>query len=253
MTRSTHIIGSGLALVALVGCATQSPGVQATIGHQTLNVARSALAGGNPRMAVTVSTAVLKSNPSDAEALIDRGDAFFMLQNCAAAVADYRHALNVTPRAAAAELGLGRCALPTDPRTAAAAFARATRDDPSSAAAFSDLGIALADQSNFHAAEAAFHTALALDPSMQAAQVNLGLALALGGQPAQAAVILGPLARSAGADPKVRADYATALTLAGQSSAASVVLTKDMPEAEAATTVSDMLKLGSLPDAGSRS
>jgi Flp pilus assembly protein TadD len=249
MRRLAQCAPIGLTLMVLAGCATQAPGVKATIGHQTLNVARSALAGGNPRMAVTVTTAVLKSNPNDPEALIDRGDAYFMLQNCVDATADYRHALTVTPRATAAELGLGRCALPTDPRAAEAAFGRATRDDPENAVAFNDLGIALADQSDFAAAEQAFQSALVIDPALQAAQVNRGLALALGGQPAQAAVVLGALARSTTATAKIRADYATALVLAGQPADATTVLSKDMPSAEAVTTVADMRKLDTLPTA----
>ncbi|MGC9270541.1 tetratricopeptide repeat protein [Acidiphilium sp.] len=222
---------------------------ETTIGNQTLNVAQSALAGGNPQMALTVANAVLKSNPDDAEALIIRGDAYFVLKNCAAASADYQKALHISPHAVDAELGLGRCALPNDPRAATIDFTRATSDAPKNAAAFNDLGIALADQSEFTGAARAFRSALAITPSMQSARVNLGLTLALAGQPGEGETILGPIARSAATNPRVRADYATALALAGHPSSAQRILLTDMPAVEAQATVAQMDRLKNLPAA----
>lgn len=235
-----------LLTLILAACAVPMPAKQVEIGNGTLNVARTALAGGNPRMALTVTNAVLKSDPHDVEALIERGDADFSLNDCTGATASYHAALAVAPRAAAAQLGLGRCALQTDPRTAAADFTRATQDAPASFIAFNDLGMAQAEQSNFPAAIAAFRSALAINPSMQAANVNLGMALALGGHPDQAETILGPLARSPASTPMIRADYATALTLAGHSGAALHTLLADMPAVEAQAMVEQMSKLGRL-------
>ncbi|MDD2877110.1 MAG: tetratricopeptide repeat protein [Acidiphilium sp.] len=236
---------------SLAACSAQAPSGQAKIGNQTLNVARSALAGGNPQLALTVANAVLRNNPTDAEALIVRGDAYFILKNCVGASADYRQSLGTSPHLAEAEIGRGRCALQTDPRTAAADFTHAVRDAPSNAAAFNDLGIAESEQSHFSAATTAFHAALAIDPSMQSANVNLGLTLALGGNPAEGETILGPLARSANATPRIRADYATALVLAGHKTSANRVLLADMPAVEATATVAQMVKLGTLSTAPS--
>ncbi|MCW8307218.1 tetratricopeptide repeat protein [Acidiphilium sp. PA] len=236
-----------LILGPLAACSNGTPLSAALTGNRTLNIARTALAGGNPQMALTVTNAVLKSNPDDSEALIDRGDAYYLLSDCVSATADFRHALRVSPRTATAELGLGRCALPTDPRTAADDFNDATRDAPGNAVAFNDLGIARADQSEFSAAQAAFRSALAIDPSMQAASVNLGMSLALGGNPAQAEIVLGPLARDPGATPLIRADYATALALAGHPKAANRILIADMPAAEADAMIAQILRLRALP------
>jgi Flp pilus assembly protein TadD len=234
----------GMVAFMLAGCATGTSHTTAQIGNQTLNVARSALAGGNPQMALTVTNAVLKSSPDDAEALIDRGDAYYLLKNCAQASADYQHALRLAPHAAMAELGVGRCAMAQNPRIAAAAFARATRDAPGNAEAFNDLGIAQASESEFAAAAVSLRQALALDPSLQAARVNLGLALALGGDPAAGETMLGPLVRGPDASPMIRANYATALTLAGHPTAAAKILLVDMPETEAEAMVSQLQSFG---------
>lgn len=228
----------------LAGCATGTPQRTAAIGDRTLNVARSALAGGNPEMALSVTNAVLKSSPNDPEALIDRGDAYYLLKNCGRASADYQHALRSAPHAAMAELGLGRCAMTQNPRIAAAAFERATRDAPGNAEAFNDLGIAQASESEFGAAAASLRQALALDPSLQAAKINLGLALALGGDPAAGETMLGPLVRGPDASPIIRANYATALTLAGHPDAAAKILLVDMPANEADAMVSQLATFG---------
>jgi Flp pilus assembly protein TadD len=242
-----RIAAVSLILGPLAACSSGAPLSAALTGNRTLNIARTALAGGNPQMALTVTNAVLKSNPDDSEALIDRGDAYYLLNDCVSATADFRHALRISPRTATAELGLGRCALPTDPRTAAADFNDATRDAPGDAVAFNDLGIARADQSEFGAAQAAFRSALAIDPSMQAASVNLGMSLALGGNPTQAEIVLGPIARGAGATPLIRADYATSLALAGHPKVANRILIADMPVAEADAMIAQILKLRALP------
>lgn len=246
LSLACRAAAASLILGTLAACSGSAPSSTALTGNQTLNVARTALAGGNPQMALTVTNAVLKGNPDDSEALIDRGDAYYLLNDCVSATADFRRALTISPRTATAELGLGRCALPTDPRTAATDFTQATRDAPTNAVAFNDLGIARADQSAFGEAQSAFRSALALDPSMQSAAVNLGMSLALGGNPAEAEIMLGPIARAAGATPLIRADYATSLALAGHPTAANRILLDDVPAAEAEAMVAQMLKLHAL-------
>ncbi len=238
-----HLAIVALAALSLAACSAQRQ-VAPRIGSNTLNVARTALAGDNPQMALTVTGAVLKSDPGNSEALIDRGDAYYIMNDCARAEADYRHALLTAPRATDAELGLGRCALAHDPRTAAVDFSGAIKDDHSDAAAFNDLGVADAEQSRFVAAATEFKSALTLDPAMRAAAVNLGMSLALGGNPAKAETILGPLARGPGATPKIRTDYAAALALAGHPAAAHRMLLADMPEDEAQSMVAQLVKLG---------
>ncbi|MCF3946537.1 tetratricopeptide repeat protein [Acidiphilium sp. AL] len=240
---SKHLAIVMFAALSLAACSAQ-PQPTPHLGSKTLNVARTALAGGNPQMALTITGAVLKSDPGNSEALIDRGDAYYLMNDCAQAEAAYQHALRTAPHAAGAELGLGRCTLARDPRAAAADFSRAIDDDPSNAATVNDLGVADAEASRFAAANAEFKKALALDPVLGAASVNLGMSLALGGNPGKAETILGPLARGPRATAKIRADYATALALADHSASARRILLTDMPEDEAQSMVAQLAKLG---------
>lgn len=232
--------------IALNGCSGQQPQPGLKLGANTLNVARTALAGGNPKLALNIANAVLKTNPNNLHAHLARGDAFYLLGDCASASADYHATLRRQPRNANAELGLGRCTLPHDPRLASVEFEHAIHDDPNSAVAFNDLGIAEASQSQFRRASNSFRKALAIDPSMNAAKINLGMSLALGGRPDQAELILGPLAQSANSTPRLRADYATALALTGNIKDAENELHRDMSDAEAKSTIAQLMRLAML-------
>lgn len=240
----TSIACCTIIMTYLTACTNRTSNNNAIIGEQTLNVAQSALAGGNPRMALSVTNAVLKLNPSDAKALIMRGDAYYLMDNCTHAILDYRHALRTRPDNANAEIGLGRCTLHTDPKVAGRYFTRAVSDNSTSAIALNDLGIAMAAQGQFQSATGSFRSALSIDPTMRAARVNLGMALALGGQPRSATLTLGPLARAPEATPQIRADDATALVLAGDIKQARRLLLTDMPANEAQTMIDQVTRLG---------
>lgn len=247
LRRGLSLAGLMLLGVALSGCSgrQQQPGLQ--LGADTLNVARTALAGDNPKLALNIANAVLKTNPNNFHARLARGDALYLLGDCKSASSDYHKVLRQHPRNADAELGLGRCALPHDPRLASVKFEHAIHDAPDNAVAFNDLGIAEAAQSQFRRASASFRKAMSIDPSLRAAKINLGMSLALGGHPDQAELILGPLARSSKSTSKIRADYATALALAGNIKGAENELHNDMPNAEARAMVSQLARLAQAP------
>lgn len=234
--------------ITLSSCAGTQQQSDLKLGTSTLNVARSALAGDNPRLALNIANAVLKTNPTNLHALLARGDALYLLDDCTRAAAAYRSVLAHRPRNVDAELGLGRCALQRTPRAAAVNFERAIHDDSMNAVAFNDLGIAEAEQSQFSRAIVTFRKSLSLDSSMRAAKINLGMALALGGHPDRAEIILGPLARDPGATPKIRADYATALVLGGNMKGAEDVLNADMPATEARSMVTQLAHLSHPPN-----
>jgi cytochrome c-type biogenesis protein CcmH/NrfG len=121
---------------ALAGCAATPGGQTATpMGTDTMNVADAAIAGGNPGMALSVTQAALAGNPDDVEAMVHEGDAYYALGRCPSAIAAYQLALTRDPKVAAAQTGLGRCLLKTDPRGAELAFDAAVQDDPGDAAA----------------------------------------------------------------------------------------------------------------------
>ncbi len=198
-------------------------------GPKTLNVADAAIAGGDPNMALSVTQAILASDPDNVDALIHEGNAYYALQRCPAADAAYELALHYDTKATDAETGLGRCLLKTDPRVAELAFIQAIADDPNNADAENDLGVARDLQGNFAGAVEPYSRALLADPSMTAAEVNLGLSLALSGHGPEALQYLGPLATAPGATAKIREDYAAALLASGRSAEARQVLGIDLP------------------------
>lgn len=243
------LAGVILLSIGLGGCSGQPHRPSLKLGTDTLNVARTALAGGNPKLALNIANAVLKTDPGNVHARLTRGDAFYLLGNCLGASAAYRATLRQQPQNTEAELGLGRCALQHDPRSASVSFERAVHDDPKNAIALNDLGISQAEQSQFRRASTSFRKALSLDPSLRAAEINLGMSLALGGRPVQAEMILGPLAQSSDTTPKIRADYATALALSGDIKGSANELHGDMPDAEARSMVARLVRLTPPPAA----
>jgi len=219
------------AVVLLAACTPQPGGLSsgaASVGPDTLNVADAAIAGGDPNMALSVSKSVLQNDPNNVDALIHEGDAYYALARCPAAIAAYNLALQGDPKSAAAETGLGRCLIKTDPKAAEASLVLAVQDDPGNAAALNDLGIARDLQGNFAGAVQPYQQALLAQPGMTAAEVNLGLSLALSGNGQAALQYLGPLATGQGATPKIREDYAAALVAAGRESEARQVLSVDL-------------------------
>jgi Flp pilus assembly protein TadD len=228
-----HRLLSVVSIVALVAaCTPQQGGLSSgtsSVGPNTLNVADAAIAGGDPNMALSVSQSVLQTDPNNVDALIHEGDAYYALARCPAAIAAYNLALQGDPKSTAAETGMGRCLIKTDPKAAEAALSLAVQDDPGNAAALNDLGIARDLQGNFAGAVGPYQQALLAQPGMTAAEVNLGLSLALSGNGPAALQYLGPLATGQGATAKIREDYAAALVASGREPEARQVLSVDLP------------------------
>jgi Flp pilus assembly protein TadD len=228
------IVLAGGSPLFLAGCTPtlQGDGTPAPvqIGPGTLNVADAAIAGGDPSMALSVSQSVLATDPHNVDAMVHEGDAYYALNRCIPAQAAYQMALATDPKSTAAETGLGRCLLKTDPKSAELALLAAVQDDPGNAAAYNDLGIARDLEGNFAGAVDPYQHALQADPSLTAAEVNLGLSLALSGNGPQALQYLGPLATGPGATPKIREDYAAALVASGRETEARSVLAIDLTQ-----------------------
>jgi Flp pilus assembly protein TadD len=228
MKNHAHLVLSLLAGLASCTQPAPNPGADA-VGPNTLNVADAAIAGGDPTMALSVSQSVLQSDPNNVDALIHEGDAYYALQRCPDSVAAYTLALKLNPKSSAAETGLGRCDIKTDPKAAEAALDLAVQDDPENAAAWNDLGVARDLQGNFAGAVHPYQQALLTQPGLTAAEVNLGPSLALSGNGAAALQYLGPLATSPEATPKIRQNYAAALVASGRVADARQVLSIDLP------------------------
>lgn len=240
-----------LGVIALAGCAGGSgPPTQARLG---LGLADSALAGGAPKLALGVSRAVLARDPKNVAALTHQGDAYHQLGDDARAAASYHEALTLSPRDVGALIGLGRVALTSEPAEASARFTEVISLQPGNEVALTDRGVA-ADLSGLHTeAQADYQRAIAIartgltdedSERLATAQVDYAVSLAISGRPGEAVRILGPIASSPDASPRVRQDFAMALTLDGQGSEAAHVLVDEMSPEEARRAMAGYTALG---------
>jgi Flp pilus assembly protein TadD len=205
-----------------------------------MNVADAAISGGDPAMALKVSQSVLAADPQNLDALYHEGAAYYAMSRCMDAIAVYKVALTVDPKSAEAQTGIGRCLLRRNAAQAELAFTAAVQDDPDSADALNDLGIARDLQGNHAGAVQPYQQALILKPGDTATEVNLGMSLALAGDGADALQYLGPLATSEEATPKIREDYAAALIASDRVTEARAVLAIDLPPASVDQLVADI-------------
>jgi tetratricopeptide (TPR) repeat protein len=74
-----------------------APGFLLVAGEAPARRGLDLMRAGDYRGALEQFDAVLKANPQDAEALFQRGNAHFHLENRAAAIADYTRALEIAP------------------------------------------------------------------------------------------------------------------------------------------------------------
>lgn len=211
----------------LAACANQGT-PQLRDGLPGLGVARAALAGGTPDIALNVSNGILAREPRNVPALLMRGDALSALSQPDDAAETYTNVLAIQPDSVGAKIGLGRLRLHSDPAQAQALFSSVVMREPRNKIALNDLGIAYDLQGAHASAQGAYRQALAADPTMRAAEVNLALSLAVSGHAADAVQILRPLASRPGAARRVREDLAVALALAGNKSEAAQILRNDM-------------------------
>lgn len=214
-------------LLLLTSCAGQdSP--RLGNGQPGLNVARAALSGGTPDIALNVANAILAKEPRNFGAMLTQGDALTLLGRLDEAEASYAKAMAANPDSLDVKIGLGRLRLRSDPVQAQMLFLSVLQREPRNAVALNNLGIAYDLQGEHASAQAAYRRALGADPAMRAAEVNLALSMALSGKAADAVQILRPLASDPDASQRIRHDLAAALAMSGDKQAAARVLSGDM-------------------------
>jgi Flp pilus assembly protein TadD len=218
---------TGALLLALAGCATHGPQLLDT-GPPSATFARTALTNGAPDVALNVSTDILRTRPSDEEALLVQGDALAQLGRGHEAEASFRQVIARDPASAAANRGLGRLLLASDPPAAEALFRQMLDRDAHDVAALNDLGIACDLQGHHADAQTTSRLALAVSPDSPAATANLALSLSLTGHAAEGIQLLRPLAGAAGAAPRLRYDLAAVETMAGERQEAALLLKDDL-------------------------
>jgi Flp pilus assembly protein TadD len=182
------------------------------------------LASGAPDVALRVADISLAKNPKDVAALVAKGDALYDMGETEAAKAAYRSAIALDPNAAAAQLGLGRTLIKSDPIGAELAFLAALRTDATNVTALNDLGVARDLEGHYSEAQEAYHLALALSPNSDDIKINLGRSLAAAGHDADAVTVLRQVAANPRAAQQWRDQLVAALTLAGDGAWARHVL-----------------------------
>jgi Flp pilus assembly protein TadD len=221
-----------IALIAIVlllaACGSQDTPRLDNNGQPGLNVARAALSGGSPDLALNVSNSILAKNPRNVPALLSQGDALSALGRLGEADASYAAALAADPGSVGAQIGLGRLRLGSDPAQAQLLFLGVLEHEPRNKVALNDLGIAYDLQGQHAGAQGAYRRALGVDPTMRAAEINLALSMALSGQATDAVHLLKPLASDPDASRRVHHNLAAALALAGDRQGAAGILSADM-------------------------
>lgn len=212
MSRSFLPVAALLAL-SLGACSTVAPPKQE--GRISLRVADAAMAAGAPDLALRVSGMILEQEPGNLQAMIARADALYAMGQMSAARTAYRAAVAQDPKSAAAQLGLGRTLVRSNPAAAEEAFGAASLREPESAVILNNLGIARDMQGKHSAAQVAYRQALALAPEMLDVQVNLGLSLALAGRREESVALLQRLAQDPAATDLWKTNAAAAAVLAG--------------------------------------
>ena len=218
---------TGTVLLLLAGCAAHGPQLLDT-GPPSATIAQTALSDGAPDVALNVADGLLKTNPADPQALLIQADALAQLGRAHKAEDAYRAVLARDPGSAAADRGLGRVLLASDPAAAEALFQQAAARDSHDAAALNDLGIARDLQGRHADAQTAYRQALASMPDQLAATANLALSLSLSGHPSEGVQLLRPLVAGPDAAPRLRFDLAAVETMAGDRQDAAALLKGDM-------------------------
>ena len=196
----------------------------------SLHVANAALASGAPDVALRVADMNLAEHPKDVAALIAKGDALYAMGQTEAASTAYRSAIALDPGAVAAQLGLGRTLVNSDPAGAGAAFLAALRTDATTVIALNNLGVARDLEGRNTEAQEAYHLALELSPDSDDVKINLGRSLAAAGHKDDAVTVL----RQVAADPQAAQQWhnqlMAALTMAGDGAWAQKVLGADLDQ-----------------------
>ncbi|HEY1935309.1 MAG TPA: tetratricopeptide repeat protein [Acetobacteraceae bacterium] len=199
-----------------------------SFGTPGLNVAKAALDGGSPQIALQVVDRILTTLPDSEAALVVQGDALTALGRPVEGTVSYNKALAVNPASVGARIGLGRLSLASAPAQSESLFLAALHDDPRNTTALNDLGVARDLQGNHIGAQQAYRQALGVNPDLNSAQVNLALSLAMTGDSGHAVAMIRPLAEEPGASPKVRQNFAAVLAMSGDREAARQILSPDM-------------------------
>ena len=145
---------------------------------QELQAGISAQRAGNYGVAIADYLKVLKSNPTNLDALFDLGDAYQLDNRTSDAEAEYAAALAVDPKLVPAMYNLATLVAKSTPYEAVALYEEAIRLAPSNAAAHFNLGYVLISLGFRTEGQTQLTIATTLDPALKS---RLGRSLSSGG------------------------------------------------------------------------
>lgn len=218
--------GAAIVLLGLAACAEQK-------ADRQLETARVEMDNGAAMAALKLLQQRIHDHPDDVPTLVALGRANAQLGRNQSAVLFYQDALTHDGNCVEAEKGLARIDLLQDPPRALQRLEDMKRRFPQDAQIWNDLGVAYDYARRHQEAQAAYYRALKLDPLLVSAQNNLGLSYAVSGQHEQAMAMLVPLASSADATSRIRANLAYAQFMSGNEAGARQTLMHDMSPEQA--------------------
>ena len=225
--RPSARVAAMAAMLVASGCASTQVSYSG-MDAPGLRTADEALRVGSTQLALQVSESVLRTAPSNGNALEIKADALAQLGKTDEAAAIFQTLLSQNPDNIRANIGMGRIKLLTDASVAEPLFQRVLRADPTNLTALNNLGIARDLLGRHDEAQATYRKALDLSPNMESAVVNLSLSLAMSGRGAEAMQLLGPKARAPEASSKIKQDYASVLSMSGHKAEAERFLAQNM-------------------------
>jgi Flp pilus assembly protein TadD len=233
-----------LPAISLGGCSPHGVrGNEVASDRTSLATAQEALTDGEAGTSLAIAKGILASQPNNASALAQAGDAQAAMGDRLSAEGSYRRALALAPHDVKARMGMAKLMLRDDLKGAETSFRDILNDQPHNPAVLNDLGYVLDLQERHTEAQAMYVEALTSDPNRLSVRVNLALSLALSGQAARAEQMLRDLAQNVGATSKVRLDLAVAEVMAGHDMEAMQVMGTELSPEEAKAALEGIQQL----------
>jgi len=204
---------------------------------------------GNYDTAIPLYGRALQANPDGAEAKMGLGQTYLSIGAPEEAAALFRDVL--AKRGGdhqAARRGLATALISTgQPELAERQLEAALQADGRDYRALNAMGVVLDMQGRHAAAQEKYRQGIEIAPDYVALRSNFGLSLAISGNAQEAIQQLLPIARSRGADGRVRQNLAFAYAMAGDLENALKTSRQDLTEADAQRQLSYFMQLKALP------
>lgn len=243
------ILSAALPLL-LAACGADFTGATAKGDDYTSSVeqADDARKAGNYDSAIPLYGRALQAKPDGVEAKMGLGQTYLSIGAPEEAAALFRDVLAKRSGDQAARRGLAAALISTgQPELAERQLEAALQADSRDYRALNAMGVVLDMQGRHAAAQENYRKGIEIAPDYISLRSNFGLSLAISGNAQEAIQQLLPIARSRGADGRVRQNLAFAYAMAGDLENALKTSRQDLSEADAQRQLSYFMQLKALP------